>query len=97
MAHAMGVDVATLRNNYSSIIEQYNAKGRAMIRALMFQSAQDGNFQAQKWLSQNLLGYKETQDVQISFPKPTIIVRPSGETVELGVQDIKVIEDDSTK
>ena len=35
-------------------------------------------------------------NVNVEFPKPTIIVRPNGEHVQIGVSDVKTIEHDNT-
>ncbi len=63
-----------------------------MVASIMAKSAQQGDHQRFEALMQRMVG-KVQDKIEMSTAVPFVIRRPSGETVELGVEQAKEIEE----
>jgi len=48
--------------NYRDCYYKHSSEGKASLRRMQWKSAEDGNFQAQKWLGQQELGQRDKTD-----------------------------------
>jgi len=62
----VGVSVDTLENNYSDLIKEARDKGRASLRRMQYEAAQQGNTTMLVWLGKQLLGQKDVSRVELT-------------------------------
>lgn len=59
MSDFFGVDVKTLRNNYSQEIQKGKAEGKIRLRKKQFEVAEKGNVSMLIWLGKQVLGQND--------------------------------------
>jgi len=81
IAHFLGVSVDTLlsRKEFVEIYKKGISKGKMSLRRMMWKQAEEGNVTMMIWLSKQLLGYWDRQDVGFSGDGLTVKVNWGGD------------------
>jgi AraC-like DNA-binding protein len=64
MAAVVGCSVDTLERRFADVIAKGKEEGRMSLRRLQWKSAQNGNIAMQIWLGKQLLGQKDTHQIE---------------------------------
>lgn len=59
IAEVMGVSVDTLQRNFPSFLQKGRAQGKAKLRRIQWQQAENGNATMAIWLGKNILSQKD--------------------------------------
>ncbi len=63
MASVLGCAESVLRARFSAVIQKGKLEGHSSLRRMMYLAAKGGNTGMMVWLSKNLLGYTDKQDM----------------------------------
>jgi hypothetical protein len=75
MASMVGVSKDTLERRYAAFIEENRGKGKARLRRIMWGAAMEGNPTMMIWLSKNLLGYTDKQEIQQTSADSKLVIQ----------------------
>ena len=64
----------TLERRYAAELNKGRENGKTRLRRLMWQSAEKGNVVIQIWLSKNLLGYSDKQEISTPDDAPKLVL-----------------------
>lgn len=94
IASVVGCSVDTLERRYADLIKKAKDKGRASLRRLQYEKAQQGNVTMMIWLGKQLLGQSDKMDQTYSKPiEPTVVKLSTGEAIIWGLKDdVKAME-----
>jgi hypothetical protein len=71
IAEVMGVSVDTLQRNFPSFLQKGRARGKAKLRRMQWQAAEQGNATMLVWLGKNILGQTDQPlDTEDNQPLP---------------------------